>query len=93
MILRQLSQQFSSLQEQVSILQNPAPLTSEQHAPNTTYSPIPRAISPTSLESSPIHLKDIVDSIPKYGGQRMSVFQFSRACERALELILPHQEP
>lgn len=35
------------------------------------------------IELSPLRLKDVADSIPKYDGQRMSVFQFCQAYERA----------
>lgn len=41
---------------------------------------------------SPIRLKDVVDSIPKYDGHKMSVFQFCKMCERALKLISGKQE-
>jgi len=42
---------------------------------------------------SPIRFKDVIDSIPRYDGHKMSVFQFSKICERALKLISPQQEP
>jgi len=42
--------------------------------------------------SSPIRFKDVVDSIPRYDGHKISVFQFSKICERALHLIPSHQE-
>lgn len=43
-------------------------------------------------EQSPIRLKDAVDSIPKYDGHKISVFQFCKICERALNLIPKGQE-
>jgi len=54
-----------------------------------------RQPSPPSLpefSSSSIRFKDIVDSIPHYDGHKISVFQFSKICERALHLIPSHQE-
>jgi len=42
---------------------------------------------------SPVRFKDVIDSIPKYDGHKMSVFQFSKICERALKLIPAQQEP
>lgn len=42
--------------------------------------------------TSPIRFKDVVDSIPKYDGHKMSVFHFSKICERALALIPQNQE-
>lgn len=41
---------------------------------------------------SPFRLKDVAESIPKYDEQRISVFQFSQACECALKLIPANQE-
>lgn len=43
-------------------------------------------------EISPIRLKDVIDSIPKYDGHKMSVFHFCKICERALNLIPKYQE-
>lgn len=48
--------------------------------------------SPNSVEQSPIRLKDVAESIPKYDGQRISVLHFSKICERSLDLIPPQQE-
>ena len=48
--------------------------------------------SPTDPPSSPIRLKDVIDSIPKYDGHKMSVFYFCKMCERALKLIPANQE-
>ena len=43
-------------------------------------------------ESSPIRLKDVIDTIPKYNGHNMTVQQFTKICERALELIPQYHE-
>ena len=48
--------------------------------------------SPTEPPTSPIRLKDVIDSIPKYDGHKMSVFYFCKMCERALKLIPQNQE-
>jgi len=38
-------------------------------------------------QPSPIRLKDAIDTVPKFDGHKMSVFHFSKICERALDLI------
>jgi len=43
-------------------------------------------------QSSPIRLKDAIDTIPKFDSRKMSVFHFSKICERALELIPQYHE-
>lgn len=47
---------------------------------------------PPSEIFSPIRLKDVIDSIPKYDGHKMSVFHFCKMCERALNLIPQYHE-
>jgi len=54
---------------------------------------IPSENRPTIDAVSPIRFKDVIDSIPRYDGHKMSIFQFSKICERALKLIPPQQEP
>lgn len=54
--------------------------------------PFEEEVTQPTIELSPLRLKDVADSIPKYDGQRMSVFQFCQACERALQLIPKSQE-
>lgn len=44
------------------------------------------------LEQSPICLKDAIDSIPRYDGHKMFVFQFCKICERAANLIPRYHE-
>lgn len=46
----------------------------------------------TQLETSPIRLKDVIDSVPKYDGHNMSVFHFCKMCERASQLIPQYHE-
>ena len=86
----------------------PEPMVVEQH-PDSPQHRIPPRIpanepyinrdSPVhSLHSppdytSPIRFKDIVDSIPRYDGHKLPVFQFCKICERATKLIPPSQEP
>lgn len=43
-------------------------------------------------ETSPIRLKDVIDSVPRYDGHNMSVFHFCKMCERALQLIPQYHE-
>lgn len=45
-----------------------------------------------NTQPSPIRLKDAVESIPKYNGHNMSVFQFCKMCERTLDLVPSSQE-
>lgn len=52
----------------------------------------PRPIHSPSEIMSPIRFKDVIDSIPRYDGQKPPVFQFSKICERAYKLISPQQE-
>lgn len=68
-------------------------------APNMFYEERPRPESSLSERretirdtSTPIRLKDVIDSIPKYDGHKISVSNFCKACERACKLIAPHQE-
>jgi len=39
-----------------------------------------------------MRVKDVVDGIPCYDGQKMSVYYFSKICERTLKLISPAHE-
>lgn len=75
-------------------IQNPPILNRDPEPLNSTpcHTPYVPINPPTSPEQSPIRLKDIVETIPRYDGQKMSVFQFSKICERALEITPPHQE-
>lgn len=61
------------------------------HGPRNSFHS-PPVHSKDDFNASPIRFKDVVDSIPRYDGHRMSVFQFSKICERALSLINPQQE-
>lgn len=64
-----------------------------RQADEPSYFPPPNHTFTTHHESaSPIRFKDVIDSIPKYDGHKMSVFQFSKICDRALKLIPPQQE-
>lgn len=43
-------------------------------------------------QPSPIRLKDAIDTVPRFDGHKMSVFHFSKICERALDLIPTYHE-
>jgi len=43
-------------------------------------------------QPSPISLKDVINTVPKFDGHKMSVFHFSKICERALDLISAYHE-
>jgi len=86
--LNKLPEQMAQLNQRVSNLQNIDPPISA-NVSNDSRQPSP---PPFSESSSPIRFKDVVDSIPRYDGHKISVFQFSKICERALHLIPSHQE-
>jgi len=90
--LNKLPDQIEQLNQRVSNLQNIEPPISA-NVSNDSRRPS-RQSSPSSPpeSSSPIRFKDVVDSIPRYDGHKISVFQFSKICERALHLISSHQE-
>lgn len=98
--IRELPDQVRSLQQSVNNIKN--------HPPTFTPPPLqPPSTHPhddgiyertcnlphARYEKYPIRLKDIADSIPKFDGHKISVFQFSKMCERALHLIPQEQEP
>jgi len=90
--LNKLPDQIEQLNQRVSNLQNIDPLISA-NVSNDSRQPSRQPSPPSFSESSsPIRFKDVVDSIPRYDGHKISVFQFSKICERALHLIPPHQE-
>lgn len=95
--LKNLPSQINTLKLQIDTLQS-APSTEYRNANEVPLIPSSENMTPNSKplsppEQSPIRLKDIADSIPKFDGQKMSVFQFSKICERALDLIPSHHEP
>lgn len=96
--LRNLPDQVNSLQRIVNNITirpaNPSEVPENEPIENenlldSDYVPI---VSPIRQENSPIRLKDLVDSIPRFDGHRISVFQFSKICERTLKLIPHNQE-
>lgn len=102
--LRILPDQLNSLQQYVYNMQTQTspseaspspprnfetqPTFAEYRGPEQTFS----NQLPTRVEKYPIRLKDVADSIPKFDGHKISIFQFSKMCERALRLIPPDQE-
>jgi len=98
--LKILPEQVKWLTEQVTNLQAPPKDTQFENLPTGSEAPQPFIATNTLPENrstvdsvSPIRFKDVIDSIPKYDGHKMSVFQFSKICERALKLIPSQQEP
>lgn len=53
---------------------------------------IPQQFNSMEVGKSPIRLKDVAESIPRYDGHKMSVFQFCKTCEKALDLVPRAQE-
>jgi len=87
--LNTLPEQMELLHQRINEIQfsNSTPNRQTTH----TTQGLPRRSSPVDT-NFPIRLKDVVDSIPKYDGHKISVFHFSKMCERALELIPGYQE-
>lgn len=81
--MERLDRRMNDMQDASSQIMAPPPtLASSQAQPRME----------PQIESSPIRLKDAIDTIPKYDGHKMSVFQFSKICERALQLIPQYHE-
>jgi len=94
--LEVLPEQVKWLTEQVTSLKDDMNLPVDN--PPTEPDPFTRTDPPSrnrfTIDTvSPIRFKDVIDSIPRYDGHKMSIFQFSKICERALKLIPPQQEP
>lgn len=71
------------------------PLTNPLPTLNETYVTRPQSlisITETADEPPAMRLKDVIDSIPRYDGHKIPVYQFCKICDRALKLISPHQE-
>jgi len=81
-MLNALTERIDSLSQQVANARAP----SNHDVPPRSYSESPRGNF--GQEHSPIRLKDVIDSIPKYDGHK-SIFHFCKTflCERALNLI------
>ncbi|KAL6418994.1 hypothetical protein ACFW04_011646 [Cataglyphis niger] len=46
-----------------------------------------------TITASTLKIKNVIANIPNYDGYKISIFQFTRTCERARDLLLPIQEP
>lgn len=55
---------------------------------NFPHQPIGQTMTASTLKK-----KVVISNIPNYNGYKISVFQFTRACARAHDLLLPTQEP
>ncbi|KAL6419456.1 hypothetical protein ACFW04_011397 [Cataglyphis niger] len=103
-IIKNLNEQISALvslpeqMEQLNQRINDIQFSNQPHNQQTNYNSdyysaqnFPRRSSPADT-ASPIRLKDVVDSIPKYNRHKIPVFYFSKMCERSLELIPGYHE-
>jgi len=94
-----LPEQIQCLTERVTNIERTANLTATSKEvqfdnPPPDLDPFVRMNNRSTIDNvSPIRFKDVIDSIPKYDGHKMSIFQFSKICERALKLIPSQQEP
>lgn len=84
-MLADLPDQMEYLKSQVADIQIPT-------GRDTPTGLFERNNTQRNCEQSPIRLKDAIDSIPRYDGHKMSVFQFCKMCERALSLIPNYHE-
>lgn len=83
--LKNLPEKLENLEQRVSkpslLLSQPSPLC-------------PDKIQKPAIVSQPtLKIKDVLPNVPNYDGYTMTVFQFSRACERARDLLPSSQEP
>jgi len=83
--LRTLPEQVSFLEQRVN--EASAPPSASGEAQNFPL------LSETPTQRSFLKIKDVITNIPNYDGYKISVFQFSAACERARELLPISQEP
>lgn len=84
-VLNAIPQQLDALNRRIASMQ-------PRSGRDTPDSPPPQEENRGQQERSPIRLKDAIDSIPKFDGHKMSVFQFCKMCERALKLIPLYHE-
>lgn len=90
-LLDSLPHQLEMLSQRISQIQDSSQYT-RAPPPQVSLSPRVQSQQDFQAEPSPIRLKDAIDTIPKYDGHKMSVFHFSKICERALELIPQYHE-
>jgi len=92
--MKGLNQRVNNLE----VLQKSVQPTNSQpfaYAEQANAQHIQQEINPTNSPPdlfSPIRFKDAVNTIPEFDGHKMSVFHFSKICERALELIPQYYE-
>jgi hypothetical protein len=90
-LVNALPEQLGAMSQRITDLNERFPF--DTHRDEETPIPRPRGPrSPSEPPTSPIRLKDVIDTIPKYDGHKMSVFYFCKMCERALKLIPANQE-
>lgn len=77
--LKNLRDRFENLEQRINETSQPPSLL---ELPDAPVQPIPAVLK----------IKDVLPNIPTYDGYKISVFQFSRACERARDLLAPSQE-
>lgn len=88
--IKTIADEIKGLNERVSNLEVPQKSVAYNEQSNAQHTR--RQINPSPEISSPIRFKDAVETIPKFDGHKMSVFHFSKICERALELIPQYYE-
>lgn len=83
---------FSVIPEQLDQIRRQAAYNQPRSGRDTPDLPRESPRGYGGQDNSPIRLKDVIDSIPKYDGHKMSVFHFCKMCERALNLIPAYHE-
>jgi hypothetical protein len=84
-LMERLSEQVTNIGRRMNIIEHSTNM--QEH-----YDRVESQRPPTPIQNSPIRLKDAIDTIPKFDGHKMSVFHFTKICERALQLIPEYQE-
>jgi len=77
--LKKLPEQVVQLEKSINEPSLNLPIFREKN----TFTPIETFSTPLPF----LKLKDVIANIPNYDGYKISVFQFSRACERARDLL------
>ena len=96
-LMQMLNQMHSELLQLKKLPEQVLHLEKSINEPPTNLPTLREKFSSTPVEisaPSPIlKLKDVIANIPNYDGYKISIFQFSRACERARRLLPASQEP
>lgn len=93
-VLRAIPDEILNLKQQINKInsENRTQQPAKLQYPNDNFLPSSITTPHHPAQPSPIRLKDAVESIPKYDGHNISIFQFCKMCERVQDLIPFEQE-